>query len=429
MSESRMNAQRRQALLERIHTPSAPLHIVGLGRFGGNISLIQYLAQQGHQLILWESSSKDSLRDSWNKLIAYHNQIEVHWSNSQPKLPTNDWIFITPAMPFNHPSLEQISKFYLSTEIEVSLSMAENHDVDFHAILGSVGKSTCASLLARALKTEVVGNIGKSFLECLPNPPSELVIELSSFQLHYLKPTKWIPKSFLVTPIDDHHSDWHGGLAAYQNAKLDWVRSWQMKNIPGVFLKDTLVDPDLFEKQKPKLIGQHNYNNLQAVWALTKTLGRQNENIKESLLSFTGLPHRLELCLDTPELKCYNDSKATSPSATLEALSSFEHVDLLILQGQKKDLDYSQLLNKAKKNCDMIWLVGGMREIFQNANADSNIFSFENLEEAFSNTNLPVSGNILFSPAAPSYGDYENYEQRGEHFKALISNHYKLRQQ
>lgn len=416
-----MNPSRRQALLDRINHASIPLHIVGLGRFGGNLALIEYLAKKGHPLVLWESSTAESLQASWNKLKNYHAQIEPHWSSPRPDLPKDDWVFITPAMPFNHPGLNQISHDYLSTEIEVSLSLAEEHQVKFHTILGSVGKSTCAALLAQALETDVVGNIGKSFLDLLPNPPTELVLELSSFQLHYLRPTQWNPTSFLVTPIDDHHSDWHGGLEAYQNAKLDWVKAWQKQKIPGVFLTDVQTDPKLFQNQEPKLIGQHNRNNLQAVWALTKILERQSNNVREALLTFTGLPHRLELCLETPQLKCYNDSKATSPNATLEALASFEHIDLLILQGQKKELDYSQLLNKAKAVCKHIWLVGGMQELSPSLAGGPQVSCFQNLEKAFSTSSLPDSGSVLFSPAAPSYGDYENYEQRGLHFKNLVT--------
>jgi UDP-N-acetylmuramoylalanine--D-glutamate ligase len=185
-------------------------------------------------------------------------------------------------------------------------------------------------------------------------------------------------------------------------------------------MDEVKVDPDLYQLQTSKLIGQHNRNNLQAVWEITKQLQRQTDKVRQALLSFKGLPHRLELCFETAQLNCYNDSKATSPNATIEALNAFYNIELLILQGQFKELDYQPLISKAKEKCNTIWLIGGMRELMTSDLSKRQFISYKNLNEAFKNAKLPTSGNILFSPAAPSYGDYQNYEQRGDHFKTFF---------
>ena len=92
-----MNQERKQHLLERVKNPkeNRPLHVIGLGRFGGNLALIEYLLQCGHKLVLWESGEADSLKESWQKLQDWHSNIEVHWDTTEPKLPHHDWVFVT----------------------------------------------------------------------------------------------------------------------------------------------------------------------------------------------------------------------------------------------------------------------------------------------------------------------------------------------
>ena len=413
-----MNRERSSQLLARVEFPAKPIHVIGLGRFGGNLALVRYLTEKGHQIILWESSTQENLQKSWNQLSDYHDQIEARWSQLCPTLPKDDWVFITPAIPFTHECLKNIPKDHISTEIELSLSLAERYGTIIHAVLGSVGKSTCAALLKEALESELIGNIGKSYLSLLPDPPAELVVELSSFQLHYLKSTQWIPYSFLVTPIADHHSDWHGGLEEYQKAKLDWVDLWEKNEISSINFKNFQIQEQLFNKDVPNLIGEHNFKNIQAVWALVKKLGRNNEQTLKKLLDFKGLPHRLELCFDNQNIKCYNDSKATSPSATIASLNAFNSVHLLILHGNLKELNYRALIAKALEKCLNIWLIGGMAELQSHF---SKAQVFDSLGAAFEQGTFPDYGNILLSPAASSYGEYSNYEERGEHFKTLIT--------
>jgi len=416
-----LNLERRSRLLTRVDTIEKPIHIVGLGRFGGNLALIEHLAQKGHRLVLWESSSAASLEPSWQKLSNWHAQIEVHWSEPEPCLPQDDWIFITPAMPFQHQSLKSISSYYLSTELELSLSLAELHHIRIHAVVGSVGKSTCAALMGTALEVPVVGNIGLSLLPLLINEaPKEVILEVSSFQLHYLQPTQWQPSSYLLTPIRDHHSDWHGGLEAYQNCKLDWIQKWKDASVPGIILNQLEIDQTLFQSNPPKLIGQHNLHNLSAVWAWLIKLNRADEPALKRCMNFKGLPHRLELCFANDQLKSYNDSKATSPTAVIEALNAFEHVELLILHGNLKTISYDNLIQTLLKKCTTIWLIGGMKNLCD-VSKYSKFKIYATLDHAFELGELPTHGVILFSPAAPSYGDYANYEHRGDHFKTLLN--------
>ena len=409
-----MNSTRSSRLLNRLKTPGKALHVIGLGHFGGNLALIQYLAEQGHPIVLWEQGKASLLEKSWKKLSKHHHLITAHWEEPNPKLPHDDWVFVTPAISWQHPALAKVSYDYLSTEIEISLTLAEQNKIKIHTVLGSVGKSTCTALIQNALHIPMVGNIGCSLLSLLNENPKEVVLELSSFQLHYLKPTDWEPSSFLLTPVDDHHADWHGSLEAYQNAKLNWVHHWDSAGIPNIQFRNLNFDHDLLNGKEPNLIGRHNLKNIHAVLSWLNVLKRSSASTTNACLNFKGLPHRLELCFQSETLKCYNDSKATSPSATLEALHSFKKIDLLILQGNLKDLDYSKLLKKAQEKCEMIWFVGGISEL--NKNQEVN---FKDLDEAFQSGHLPKAGNILFSPATPSYGYYQNYEERGEHFKKL----------
>ena len=140
----------------------------------------------------------------------------------------------------------------------------------------------------------------------------------------------------LLTPVDDHHADWHGGLKAYQRAKLDWVDSWDQQHIPNIQFRH--LEFESYDQPKSKLMGAHNQRNLIAVLEWFNILGRKSHEATEACLNFKGLEHRLELCYDNSDLKCYNDSKATSPSASIEALQAFDNISLFILQGNLKKI-------------------------------------------------------------------------------------------
>lgn len=408
-----------ETLLPAVHGPPRVFHVVGLGKFGGQIALILYLANLGHRVELWEAKAKQALEDSWAELAPFHKQIIVHWEQD-PVLPDDDWVFITPAMPPHHPALTNINPEFLTTEIELSLSLAQDQGIHWHAIIGSVGKSTTGLLLSEALAVPFVGNIGLSLLS-LPKPwPAELVVELSSFQLHYLRFSRLIPSSSMVTPIRDHHANWHGGIEAYQQSKLVWAELWKshaQQTRSEELGEQQLSDAhEIWGTREFSLLGAHNQRNLTAVLAHLSAIRRLEDSCLARLALVRGLPHRLQLCGNINGHRLINDSKATSPGAVLEALLAMPSDEplALILQGTPVG-DMSDLLALAQKKCRELVLLGDMRNLKPRQDLNLEIIEHENLQEYFQSLKI-VHSTQLFSPGAPSYGQYANYEERGQDF-------------
>ena len=424
---SQFSASRWAFLKQRLDDRSRCLHVVGLGAFGGNLALVKYLLSCGHRIELWEKKGPDDLAESRQALGDWGDQLSIHW-HSEPQLPKDDLIFLTPAMTPSHASLREISPDHLSTEIELALAIAADKKVVIHAITGSVGKSTSACLMAQALDCEVYGNIGRSLLS-EPEPwPRELVLEISSYQLHYLQFSQWCPSSGLMTPLRDHHAAWHGSVAAYQNCKLDAMNSWA-KSVPCTWAEELRstgaelsISSDelkaLWQGRTLNLLGQHNQQNALAVSQHCAIMGRLDKAALERMEAFPGLPHRLELCLKSGPYRCINDSKATSPGAVIQALHSVDMGCWLILQGVPTG-DPVEMLELAQARCARVIFIGGMQAI-------QSRITWNRLKpeiwadlESFFQSCSALQADLLFSPGGPSYDQYLNYEKRGEHFSQL----------
>jgi UDP-N-acetylmuramoylalanine--D-glutamate ligase len=164
-------------------------------------------------------------------------------------------------------------------------------------------------------------------------------------------------------------------------------------------------------------LGEHNRKNLALVLHHLKEMEVLGECQLMRLSELRGLPHRLEYCGTFNGHIFINDSKATSFAAVVEALKSVEKSCILILQGVPKG-DPSKMLQICAEKCKRVHLVSGMRELvggFKNLNIE--VHQYENMVDGFDE--LVIDADLLFSPGAPSYDQYRNYEDRGHHFKSL----------
>jgi UDP-N-acetylmuramoylalanine--D-glutamate ligase len=419
---SQFSKQRWQYIQQRLKDFSHPLHVVGLGAFGGNLTLIQWLCELGHAVVIWEKKGPEDLADSLKNLNKYSPKLTFHW-HAEPQLPQDDLIFVTPAMAPSSEALRGIDPYNLSTEIECALALAAQKECVVHAVTGSVGKSTSASLLAKALNCEVFGNIGRSLLAESDPWPKEIVLEVSSYQLHYLRRGQWCPSSGLMTPLRDHHAAWHGSVEAYRNCKLEAMEAWA-KNVPCTTAEELSSEflglaKSLADQRTWKLLGEHNLNNIVAAIVHLLKLNKSSEASLDRMAEFSGLSHRLELCAQVGNYRCINDSKATSPSAVIQALRSVASPCILILQGVPTG-DPREMLALAQAQCSRIIMIGGMGVISQQVTwPKQQPEVYKNLDHFFENLGPKLEADLLFSPGGPSYDQYLNYEKRGEHFRRL----------
>ena len=366
-------------------------------------------------MVLWESSSQNDLEKSWQDLNEFHDRITVNWSTSPDWKVVPPLVFVTPAIPPHRLGNWGLNENNTSTEVELALMLAEKKGVIIHAITGSVGKSTTVKLFSEALGVPAVGNIGRSFFEFDEGDwPKEVVMELSSFQIHHLRLLNFTPSSFILTPVYDHHASWHGGIEAYQNCKYDAVSRWE-QTVIGIRPDTDLSEARAIFGERPMvLLGEDNRKNLLMVVELLSRLGLWKEDRAKTLSDCRSLDHRLEVVREEKGRRWVNDSKATSPTATMSALKGV-NPSCLILDGLWS-VDPTPVLKHAEEMGMMIILLGGAHSLEKACLLRSfPLFMGMSLEESLELASMS-EGDILYSPGAPSYDRFKNYEERGRAF-------------
>jgi len=149
----------------------------------------------------------------------------------------------------------------------------------------------------------------------------------------------------------------------------------------------------------------------------------------DALLTFKGLPHRIEFVGEFKGIEFYNDSISTIPESAIAAVKALRGVDTLILGGHDRGIDYQVLIDFLKENpIPNIVFTGPaghrMLEMCREQGAmPKNHIETDDWQAIvrFSYDNTPEKGVVLLSPAAASYNQFKNFEQRGEIFKQLVA--------
>lgn len=360
-----------------------------------------------------------------------------------------------------------------------SLNITSQTDIFFRlfsqqiiGITGTKGKSTTASLLYHTLSkihssnVVLVGNIGLPPFDVIHNITSEtlIVFEVSSHQLEFITVS---PHISILLNLFQEHLDHYNSFEEYQLSKLNllkyqtandyfitnaddklimkWINSWSQQrkfqffsfdehNFDGCYLSGNSIIINQKENCKTypipslKLIGHHNLANIMAVLNVVMILGHQPELILKNISSFKGLPHRLEYVGEYYGIHFYNDSIATIPEATIQAVKSLNNVGTLIIGGYDRGIEYSSLVDFLKnENIPVLILSGAVgkrihAELKLLNKILSNIFLVENFDQvislAFKHT--PKGHICLLSPAASSYDMFRNFEHRGDMYKKMI---------
>lgn len=334
------------------------------------------------------------------------------------------------------------------------------------------GRASDSRLKAELRTCWLGGNIGISLLPEVRRiqPEDWVVLELSSFQLEDLAPLRPRPEIAVVTNFSPNHLDRHGTVESYRAAKQNLLR-WQTADQFAVLNAQSEVvtwptaatrlrfgskdehrfgvfgeRPDVLarmpsdlggERRVPlgqwlRLPGTHNWQNAQAAVAAALAAGASFEAIEQGVSNFRGLPHRLEFVAEVDGRRCFNDSKSTTPEATVLALQSFEEPIVLLAGGYDKQIDLSAIASIAVSRCRAVALLGQtgpqLGRLLEAAARAANVpgptcRSFESLEPAVAwSLQSSVPGDVvLLSPGCASYDWFQNYIERGEQFVRLTS--------
>ena len=336
----------------------------------------------------------------------------------------------------------------------------------FHAqtigISGTKGKSTTTSLIYHLLKSSgrdaiLTGNIGIPCFDIMEDikPDSIVVYELSAHQLEYVHNS---PHVGVLLNVFEEHLDHFGTFERYKSAKLNLLRF--MDEDDTAVIHDTLIndalrviaskakqsrvftqcDFDEIESSALPLKGAHNYLNIKAALLACDAYGVDYRELIPYLYSFKPLEHRLEPVGTFGGVTFVNDSISTIPQAAISACKALQKVDFLLLGGFDRGVDYQPLVDYLKENPVPHLLFTGkagerLMQLMDGISTGSKTslnsapepvegptsFNYSTMEEAFAYLkNHAKQGDVcLLSPAASSYDQYKNFEERGRKFKAL----------
>lgn len=380
-----------------------------------------------------------------------------------------DLVVMSPGVPLDLPVVERMKEKQIPIwgEIELAYQMGKGMVL---AITGTNGKTTTTSLLGKIMKdfhpnTDVVGNIGAPYTDAAlaQTEDSITVAEVSSFQLETID--TFHPKVSAITNITEDHLNRHHTMEEYIRVKElvtknqtkddvcllnyeDEVLREFAEHAPcrviffssrreleeGIFFDGTSIIMKL-EKEavevvkiaELKLLGLHNFENVMVAAAMAYSAGVPMDSIRTSVKEFAGVEHRIEYVTEKDGVAYYNDSKGTNPDAAIKGIQAMNRPTLLIGGGYDKQSTYEEWIESFEGKVRFLVLIGQTKEKIAEAAAacgfpKENIIFCEDLKEAVEICSKKAcSGDaVLLSPACASWGQFDNYEQRGDMFKKYV---------
>ena len=380
-----------------------------------------------------------------------------------------DLAVLSPGVPTDLPLVKSFYKQGLPVWGEVELAFRTGKGRVL-AITGTNGKTTTTALLGKIMEDAedsvfVVGNIGTPYtskaLEMTED--SVTVAEISSFQLETIE--RFAPCVSAILNITEDHLNRHHTMEEYIRVKELIVKNQKPEDVcvlnyedpvlrefgknivpqtvyfsserrleKGIFLEDGQIilktedqEISLVKTDDLKLLGKHNFENVMAAAAMAYYAGVSVESIRKSICEFTAVEHRIEYVTEKNGVVYYNDSKGTNPDAAIKGIQAMNRPTWLIGGGYDKGSSYDEWLNSFDGKVRSLVLIGQTKEKIREAAERLGVCSCilcENLQEAVKicAEKAQPGEAVLLSPACASWGQFDNYEQRGDCFKEYVKN-------
>ena len=402
--------------------------------------------------------------------------------NSQGITPADyDAVIVSPGWKESHPLIQSAKSagIPLLNEIDIAWSLKQSGQ-RWIALTGTNGKTTTVEMTAAALrkcgiKAVACGNVGHTVIESIFEDYEVLVLELSSFQIHWLRDAEF--ESVAILNIADDHVDWHGSFEEYARVKISLLERsevgilnaddgeivtrtthWRGRKIfysldtpaPGEMgiVEELLIDRAFVsDPQEASMVAElkdvqpsvpHNISNALAASALALSIGGNHEKIQEALREFKLGQHRIQTLLVKDGITWIDDSKATNPHAASASVMSALSV-IWIAGGLAKGADFEQLISRAKSRIKVAILIGEDAnlikrelekqaphiEVVEIAQPDDSLIAGESnsLMESVvaAAAKRAVSGDtVLLAPACASMDQFISYADRGNRFADAV---------
>ncbi len=436
--------------------------IVGSGVSG--IGAAHLLEQLGADIVLYDEHA--NIHSSDNKVKCIVGSLPQEVEDSITK------VVLSPGVPTDIPCVQRMRSRGVTIlgEIELGFLMEKGSVM---GITGTNGKTTTTKLVGDIMKAHlgeqkvfVVGNIGNPYTMEVMNTTKETVTvaEISSFQLETIHSFR--PSVSAILNITPDHLDRHHTMEEYVKVKekiaqnqstedkcvlnydndytrhfgaecLSQVIYFSSKEVlqNGFFLQNNKICKGIDGKIVPlmdihtdmRLVGICNVENVMAAIAMTEAMGVPMETILSVIQEFPPVEHRIEYVATKKGVDYYNDSKATNPDAAIQGIQAMSKPTILIGGGYDKGNEYQKWIESFDGKVKWLVLVGKTREkiaICARKNGFMNIRFTDTFGQCLKMcTDLAQKGDaVLLSPACASWGEFPNYEVRGQVFKKYVNN-------
>jgi UDP-N-acetylmuramoylalanine--D-glutamate ligase len=459
---------------------SLRIAILGLGASG--FSAADTLAELGVECLVLARSAEPEFAEILSVIGVELVTDDGPEALSRLEALAPDFVLVSPGFTPRHPLVGwALTNSSIITDIDLAWALGSRAGKrpQWLCVTGTNGKTTtveltAAMLRASGLRAVACGNIGNPILDAVRDPLGfdALVVELSSFQLHYTGELQAAAAAYLNLAED--HLDWHGSLAEYASSKSKVFHGVALAGVYNVgdevteraleeaevtegaraigftlgtparsmvgYVEGILVDRAFLDDRANSaleiaapedlaqlgIISPHLLQNVAAATALARAVGVPPAAIREAIRSFQLSPHRIQLVREVASVRYVDDSKATNAHAARASLASFDSV-VLIAGGLFKGVDPTPLLTEFAHKIRAVVMIGTdgiLREAAAKASVDlAEITPGPNLMSRAVQTAAAIANpgdTVLLAPAAASQDQFVDYKDRGNQFQAAV---------
>ncbi len=441
--------------------------VAGTGKSG--ISATKLLVNHGVKVYLFDEN-KDRDIEAIKEKTGDSELVQIDLGErGEDALSSSQLMVISPGIPVDAPFTDVVRNAGIPiwSEIELAYHYGKGK---IAAITGTNGKTTTTALVgeivkAHNAKTIVVGNIGIPYTELCDttDDDSDTVAEISSFQLETV--IDFHPNVSAILNLTPDHLNRHYTFENYGNVKFSITKNQTMDDVTvlnyddeytramgekakdhchvvyfsrlekpagGVYLEDgdiILEDGDkkinVLAIKDLKLMGAHNVENVLAAVGISYYMGVPVDVIRDVATSFKAVAHRIEYVDTVDGVAYYNDSKGTNPDAAIKGIQAMVAPTFLIGGGYDKGSEYDEWIEAFDGKVKWLVLIGQTAQKIADCakrHGFNSIIFEENLQDAvaYCHENAVDGDAVLLSPACASWGQFDNYEQRGDMFKEYV---------
>ena len=441
--------------------------VAGTGKSG--ISATKLLVNHGVKVYLFDEN-KDRDIEAIKEKTGDSELVQIELGElGEDALSSSQLMVISPGIPVDAPFTDVVRNAGIPiwSEIELAYHYGKGK---IAAITGTNGKTTTTALVgeivkAHNAKTIVVGNIGIPYTELCDttDDDSDTVAEISSFQLETV--IDFHPNVSAILNLTPDHLNRHYTFENYGNVKFSITKNQTMDDVTvlnyddehtramgekakdhchvvyfsrlekpagGVYVEDgdiILEDGDkkinVLAIKDLKLMGAHNVENVLAAVGISYYMGVPVDVIRDVATSFKAVAHRIEYVDTIDGVAYYNDSKGTNPDAAIKGIQAMVAPTFLIGGGYDKGSEYDEWIEAFDGRVKWLVLIGQTAQKIADCakrHGFNSIIFEENLQDAvaYCHENAVDGDAVLLSPACASWGQFDNYEQRGDMFKEYV---------